>query len=336
MAWYPVNGGRLHFMMGTRNMQILWRGTAGVVLLVCLFGTLGTSYPDRGTSHTSRDWAFHHLADAHCVIEGIVSGVGFKRLSRNEYAGSGDGKVAFRVVELANVEVIRGYGLPREVIWDAFLGPVKRWIGERVILCCYWKMDVGMFLVCEQCMFHHLKDRWVDTRSGVGFPPEWRTSFVTSEIDSLVDAVSLSSLTRRSDLIVVGRIASAKDTMITIGPERYRADDATLTVMRVLKGNRRLKSLSFVGEMHSPWVRAGETWIAFLRRDGDTYRPIGGANGLLQFTREKVFYDRVVRCPVSRNVLMERVRREVQMNNVSRRDNVEQSTLDEVLPPLRR
>ena len=50
-----------------------------------------------------------------------------------------------------------------------------------------------------------------------------------------------------------------------------------------------------------------ETWIAFLRRDGDIYYPLGGVNGLLLIEGQKVIFDRSVQCPYSRSVLIQEV-----------------------------
>jgi hypothetical protein len=54
-----------------------------------------------------------------------------------------------------------------------------------------------------------------------------------------------------------------------------------------------------------------EEWVAFLKRDGDIYYPLGGVNGLLQLRGQEVIYDRKVKHRYNKSYLVREVLRSV-------------------------
>ena len=277
---------------------------------------MGSTFP-ASLGKSRRLGAFNWVANSDCVVECVIKSIHIETTTLHQYEGVGDDReIDMFVAELSDVVVHRGFGSPREVAMDFELGP-RRWVGQHVLLCCDWNPRLRMFGVGRQRLFHRLYGRWAETEREMGIPPEQRASFADSELDSVVDANSLSSLSRAADVIVVGRVASVKDSSSTEGPSGHRF--VTMDVNRVLKGDGGLGSVAFLRNWDSPYLEADQTWIAFLRRDGDGYHPLGGCNGLLRFDRQAVYFGRYVRCPFPRNALVERVRRLVAMDRYQRR-----------------
>lgn len=54
-----------------------------------------------------------------------------------------------------------------------------------------------------------------------------------------------------------------------------------------------------------------EEWVAFLKRDGDIYYPLGGVNGLLLLRGQEVIYDRKVKHRYNKSYLVREVLRSV-------------------------
>ena len=250
--------------------------------------------------------AFGRIANSDCVIECTIAGIQTRTVTLAPLAGVGEReKVRIDVAELSNVMFVRGYGVPRRIECTAV--DLQRYTGQRMLLCCYWNPKLKMFAVGRQRIFHWLRDRWVDTESVVGAPPESHASITPAEVSSVVESNSLPALTQCADVIVVGRVVSISDSLNE--SFSYRRQKVSLAVDRVLKGDRHVRSASILTNTWSPWFSEGQTWIGFLRRSGDAYLAVGDCNGTLRFKAQNVYYNRSVRCPYSRNMFVEHVRR---------------------------
>jgi hypothetical protein len=293
-------------MMRISHLGILLGISCAMLLLA---GVARAQLAEKPTAVGRQVLGFYRVANSDCVVECTIKKVHRKAVKQPWLS---DRKTYVFVAELTDVVVVRGYGCPREVEMDAILSP-KRWSGQHVLLCCYWDRHLRMFGVGRQRMFHRLRDRWVETERLVGLPPELQGSFSDSEVDSVVKAQSMSSLTRHADVIVVGRVESVKDS--SIGNDWSGHRFVTINADYMLKGDRRLDVFAFFRDMDSPSLDEGQTWIAFLRRGRDGYHPIGGCNGLLMFDKQRVYYNNWMRCPFSRNAYVEAVRRHVKADH---------------------
>jgi hypothetical protein len=268
--------------------------------------------------------ALDPLIYAHVVVECTIKAVRKRAVTLAEMfpSGSPNETIGIFIAELSDVVVLRGCGSPTEVEINIDLSP-RKLIGERMILCGYWLPTLNMFTVpSDRLTFRRDGDRWVGMRNPVAIAPGTQVSMTTQELNALMHETETSTLASKADLIVIGRVASVLDSTIA-APEQqqYRVRKVVLEVERVLKGAPRMRSAWFLVSRAGdcpPWhtVTPGmfgvdETWMAFLRRDGDIYYPLGGVNGLLLIEGQKVIFDRSVQCPYSRTALIREVSKAV-------------------------
>jgi len=124
----------------------------------------------------------------------------------------------------------------------------------------------------------------------------------------------MPAVTDAADVIVLGSVASVVDTVVASDGHEYRADRVALNVTQGIKGDVHSTSATFfvARDTERPsWftvspteIRVGETWLAFLNRDGDILYPVAGVNGLLQIRGQDVLFDRTIKCPFSRSKLI--------------------------------
>jgi hypothetical protein len=290
-----------------------------VFAVVCLFSTSAFSqslHPASGEK-SNPNYSLHRLRYAHLVIECTIKEVHVHPVTPEQLNLHSDRKVNVVVAGLDDVDVLRGSRKPRYIVVFTNIGAAEL-VGQRMLLCGLWAPKLGQFLIPDRdSAFAREGDHWLKLSNAVGSPP---VSVTESEARDIIREYEIPSLTRAADLIVTGRITSSIDSTIA-APDggEYRVQRVALTVDRALKGTPNLRmSRFFVARdwEHLPsWstatpeeLRVGETWIAFLKRDGDLCYPLGGVNGLLLFEgHNKVLFDRVAPYRYSQNELIRMV-----------------------------
>lgn len=260
--------------------------------------------------------ALDPLIYAHLVIECTIESVRHTAVTdaqMNLSTGTPDRKRGMLIAELSNVITLRGYGTPSEVVIGIDLSP-RDLIGERMVLCCYWHPTLDLFTVWfNRLAFRREGDRWLNLQRVAGAAPEERVAVTSHQISRLIAKVEIPELTRSADVVVIGRVASLVDSTVHTAQGEVLARRIELDSERVLKGNLSTSSVWFLvasGPISPSWrtvtsstLLVGETWIAFLRHEGDIFYPLGGVNGLLLLRDDKVFFDRILERPFSRAAL---------------------------------
>ena len=262
------------------------------------------------------------LIYAHVVVDCTIESVRKEVVTLSQVldlpSPESDRKIGILIAKLSNTIVLRGHGVPQEVEIATELRP-RELVGQRLLLCCYWKPKLGMFTVpFERFAFRRDGSRWISMRTDVTSTGE-PAGITQEELEVRIRNVELPNLTREADVIVVGKVVAVLDTIITdASTGRFRAQRIDMEVSDVLKGVGTSKLLSFfVARGINPPVwrtatpasfRVGETWLALLDRFEGVLCPASGLNGLLLFTGDKVMYDRSVEYSSSRSMLLKEIR----------------------------
>lgn len=302
-------------------MSVTRSGISLLTLVACF--VLPIAGLSVSTKPVTRDEALEPLLYAHAVIECTIESVHRRPASLSELgipSSNPDKKVGILVAKLGNVVSLRGYGLPTEVQIGVDVQP-RDLVGERLILCCYWRPGLNMFAApFGRLVFRQEGNNWIQLRDGNSAPSNGQRIYITAqEVQTLVNETRVSTLAKKADIVVVGHVSTVIDTVLNASNGLpFKAERIVLKLDQVLKGNVAQRQVSFFvarGLERPSWyslapssLQEGETWMAFLSLDAQITYLLGGVNGLLLIEGTKVFYDRVIELPTSSAQLVKEVK----------------------------
>ena len=101
--------------------------------------------------------------------------------------------------------------------------------------------------------------------------------FAVQAYASSLPRITATELQSKSDLIVIG-------TVLSVSPLKEVLDEVVISVDSLLKGDTPEKKISIILQVRGglkdwdPQLKAGQSGVFFLKRDGDYFRPAHGGS----------------------------------------------------------
>jgi hypothetical protein len=175
--------------------------------------------------------------------------------------------------------------------------------GQKVTICAYYRptanqddFKYGIRDLEDVLVFR--AENWIRASDG--------KALTQQGVISKANDAKIENVTRSSDIVVVGKVISSKDTSVDSETgERIRITEYGLRVEALLKGSLDDEIVMFfvadMGTRRPKWASyvpfkldLGGRWIVFLKHGVNGYYPSSGLNSLLRVVQDKVLYDNVV------------------------------------------
>jgi len=197
--------------------------------------------------------------------------------------------------------------------------------GREYVICGMWDKRKQTFVTAPHIGIYAKdgNDRWtrqlMPARSDFEIEPDTVTN---ADLRARVENGSLNSVTRRSDVIVRGRVISRQDSTYTVKLLHGRMKHHKLQVSEVLKGQVTTRQIEFViaepaeympaWSRYTPPIEVGQEWLVFLKAGDRGLFPFAGRNSLLRIEEDRLIYGSAFDYPQTCSETIRRIRMEVQ------------------------